>query len=256
MAPSPNPGVIIRLNPRVILRCACATIAVLALVSVLDDLLSPSTSNVYWRVASLESERSLATAYAVLQLAGCAAAAFVAGYALRRGDRPWARHWYAAGVLLAFVAADEHIGLHESVSEEMHDRWDTGGILRYPWVLPAVVVVVVLVVVFLPFVRALPRPVRTLVFAAAVVYLVGAVGFEVIGGLVDDDTKDLTTAFIVATTTEETLELVGVALMGYAVTRYLAEFVEPVSLTTAERVSTAASDPSPAPTHDGSGTST
>jgi hypothetical protein len=73
----------------------------------------------------------------------------------------------------------------------------------------------------LPFLAALPAPTRGLFIVAGAVYVGGAVGMELVEGYVVEDyhgTENL--AFIVASTVEEGLEMVGIvifirALMGY-----------------------------------------
>lgn len=237
----PHHAVVIRFDPTSAFRAACVVIAALVLMSVLADLTTSSMESTVWKAASLDSESSLATVYAILQVGTCAAAAFLVSFVLRRRGRPWAGHWFAVGLLLVAVAVEEQVGWHETLSHKLTDAWDTSGLLRFAWVLPGVVVVGLLTVVFLRFVVALPPPIRGLVVAAASVYVAGAVGVEMFSGLADDGRVSLSTAWVALTTLEETLELLGVALMGYAIGRYLTQFAGPVTVTTATPVTDARS---------------
>jgi len=229
-----EPGdLILRLAPRALLRGACIVIVVLVGLNLARALPGPSADRQLWLTFSLDSESSLGTLYAVVQLAACAVGALVVAWVLRRRGLPWAGHWTALAVLLALVMADEVLALHEWVGTEIGDALDTGGPLHYAWVIPGTVVVAALVVTFWRFVAALPLPIRVLVVAAAGTFIVGAIGFEMVSAWIVDTHGRDNPGQVLAYTAEETLELVGVAVLGYATARYLAEHLDPVWLTTA-----------------------
>lgn len=229
----------VHLAPRVLLRISLIVILALVLIDLLRGLADPTDFGELYRIFSLDSERSIGTLYAVLQLAACATGALLTGWLLRRRRLPWSTHWTAMGVLLGIAMLDEKVSLHELGGDELADTLDTTGPLYFAWVAPATVVVLVLGIVFLRFVLALPATIRTLAIAAAAVYVTGALGFESLGGwVIDTEGGSDTRSYVLLYVIEETLELVGVALLGYAIARFLQEHQEPLWATTGPRSGT------------------
>ena len=226
---------VIRLAPRTLLSCACLAIAAIVALNLARTIPGLSGNADLSRLVSLDAETSLGTAYAMLQLAVCASGAVLVGWVLRRRGLPWAGHWVAVGILLLVAAAEEIVALHERAGGEVRDALDTGGPLHFAWVIPGTIVAAALVVIFWRFVGALPSAVRSLVVIAAGTFVIGAIGAEMVGGWIVDTHGRDNPGYVMANTTEEALELLGVALFGYATARYLVEQVDPVWMTTAAR---------------------
>lgn len=172
----------------------------------------------------VDSEQSLPTLFAVSLLA--AAAAMLAGVAVlhRRTDSRDAWYWATAAVLALLLALDEYLSLHEQLIEPLRAVLGSGpgGLLHYAWVVPGVVAVVVTTAVFVPFLRRLPRRLRGLVLLSGGLYLLGAIGAEMVGGAIESSAGDRAGyAYVAATTLEETLEMVAVVLLLYALLDHL-----------------------------------
>jgi len=92
------------------------------------------------------------------------------------------RGFVVIGVLLAIVSADEFIAFHERCAAVLLKELDARGITRlWVWALGAVLVAG-LAAMLIPFFRALEsRQLRSGLLISAVVYVVGALGFEVLG---------------------------------------------------------------------------
>lgn len=118
------------------------------------------------------------------------------------------RHWFGVAAVFAYASLDEAAELHE----HMGGTFDLGGVLYFDWVIPAAIVLVALVVVFWPFVRALEPLTRRRLIVAGVVYLGGAVVMELPLGLVTERGGNGTLAYALIDWFEETLELVGAGL--------------------------------------------
>lgn len=134
---------------------------------------------------------------------------------------PDAWRWLLAGVLLAAMSADETVSLHEMVGSVLKERVATSGLFYFSWVLVAIPLLVVATATFLPLLRRLPLRTRTGLITAAALYFGGAVGTEMIGGLIAERIGFQTAAFFAVSTVEETLETAGlivavVTLLAYA----------------------------------------
>ena len=105
--------------------------------------------------------------------------------------------WRGLAAIFLFLSIDETAQLHERsmklllpVLDVLSLRPSEGirsffraGIFHYTWVIPAAAVVVTLLLVYLRFLLALPSPVRRLCVIAAALYVGGALGLEMAGGL-------------------------------------------------------------------------
>jgi hypothetical protein len=75
--------------------------------------------------------------------------------------------------------------------------------------------------VYVPFLKRLPKQTRNLFMAAGVIYVGGAVGCEMIGALIVERSGLWSPAFALEVLVEETLEMSGIALFIYAITSYI-----------------------------------
>ena len=137
------------------------------------------------------------------------------------GDRFFA-HWVVLALIFLFLALDEATAVHEKLIDPMRDALGTGGVLLHAWVIPYALGLTLLLVVYLPFLRALPVRTLRLVLAAGAVYLAGAVGLEMVGGYLWDRMPIRGVPIIAVMAIEETLEMGGTALFVYGILDHLA----------------------------------
>jgi len=132
--------------------------------------------------------------------------------------------WLVLSCVCCFLAFDEYAEVHEKLIDPMRSAFGTTGFFYFPWIIPYAAGVGVLALLLIPFWRRIGRkPVGWFAFSAAV-YLSGAIGFEMIGGKYLEslgDVKTLTYALIV--TVEETLEMLGLIMLVYALLNHLRE---------------------------------
>ena len=157
----------------------------------------------------------------LLLLLGSALLAVVAHEGRATGNRFFA-HWAVLALIFLFLALDEAAAVHEKVIDPVRDAFGAGGALLHAWIIPYVLGLTLLLVVYLPFLRALPARTLRLVLAAAAVYLAGAVGMEMVGGYLWDRLPVRDVPIIAVMAIEETLEMVGLALFAYGILDHLA----------------------------------
>ncbi|HEX5903309.1 MAG TPA: hypothetical protein VF028_09400 [Actinomycetota bacterium] len=84
------------------------------------------------------------------------------------------------------------------------------------WVLPALIGIVALGIAFRPFLRSLARTSRLQLLAAGATFVVGAAGLEMVAIWYVSEYRTMDMTYVSMATVEETLEMVAVAILLYA----------------------------------------
>jgi len=155
---------------------------------------------------SLSFEGNLPTWFSSSLLLACAIAA--GSIARVAAGAPWRRHWWALAIGFGYASLDEAAELHEQLGGHL----DLGGALYFDWVVPAIAILALLAAVFLPFVRALPSPVRRRLVVAGVIYVGGALVMELPLGWWTERAGPDSFGYAMIDWVEETLEMIGASL--------------------------------------------
>ncbi|GAB3356713.1 hypothetical protein [Lysobacter tyrosinilyticus] len=172
---------------------------------------------------SLDKEQSLPSLFSTfLLVAASALFAFVAMVERVGGSRDF-RQWQILAMGFAVMAVDENLAFHERLIGPMQHLLGGGhlGILHFAWVLPALVLVAVLGVYFLPFLRRLPRRSMIAFVVSGAIYLGGAVGVELFEGWWREEHSYRTIAFHLSVALEEGMEMAGVIILIHSLLRHL-----------------------------------
>jgi hypothetical protein len=137
----------------------------------------------------------------------------------------YARHWKILALIFLFLSLDETASFHEKLTQPVRKLFDAKGLLYYAWVIPAILLLVVLAVSYLRFYLRLPPETKRHFFLAAVLYIGGAVGFELVGGYYAELHGEKNLTFNLIAAVEETLEMTGIVLFNYALLRYMSKGV-------------------------------
>ena len=163
-------------------------------------------------MADVDAERTYPTWFQVVVLGLASAALWTVAKQVRMHGLPGHVAWRLLAAVFLYLSADEGLRLHDRARGPL-SRLNLGGVLYFSWVLVAVPLLVVLGVVLLPWLRALPRPTLTRFMIAGAVYVGGAVGLEMIGGALYESGSGDSLPYVLGATLEETMEMVGVALL-------------------------------------------
>lgn len=133
--------------------------------------------------------------------------------------------WLILSVIFVLMSIDESVTFHEAFIPIMDNRFHLTGIFTFGWVIPAFPVLVLLGLYLLPFLRRLPPRWAIRFIIAGLVYVGGAFGLELVGGLVFSMEGREAVDYIVVMVIEESMEMIGLtlfiaALLGY-ITRQL-----------------------------------
>lgn len=138
--------------------------------------------------------------------------------------------WYGLSVVFYFLAIDEAISIHEMFNKFARDNFGIGGVFYYGWIIPYGVALVVLGGIYIPFLRMLPTDIAVLFIISGLIFVIGAVGFEMLGGRYKDLYFEETNMYIVYFTIEEFLEMTGISLFIYSLLTYISDHIGKIKI--------------------------
>ncbi|MEZ4300477.1 MAG: hypothetical protein R3B70_36365 [Polyangiaceae bacterium] len=168
---------------------------------------------------SLSYEQNVPTYFTavLLVIAACLSALLAAG--TPRGKRWEAVGWWGLAAGFLYISFDEVAEIHERWGEGIH----TTGVLYFGWVIPAACVVAVVLALYVPFLRRLPRGARNWLLLSGAVYVLGAVGLELPLGYWTEREGQKNLGYALIDWVEETMEMAGIVLYLRAVFDLLRE---------------------------------
>jgi len=170
-------------------------------------------------------EQNFPTYYSALSLLFCAVLLAVVGEARRKARREYAFHWGALAAIFAFLSADEMLEIHEVLIVPVREALHTGGMLRFAWVIPYGILVAAFVLAYRKFLKDLPARTRKRFVVAGTIYVLGALGMELLGSKYYDLHGGENFVYVMHQTIEELLEMAGVIVFAHAIAEYLRDHV-------------------------------
>ena len=180
------------------------------------------------RQFNVSHEGNIPTWYSSLSLLFCAALLAIIGYDRRLAGDRFRRHWIGLACLFFYVSLDEGTAIHEMLNAPLAAAFHTHGLLYYPAAGVGLVFALFLAVVYFRFFWSLPARTRLLFVAAAVVYLGGALGVEMLSARHAEVFGQQNMTYAVITTVEEFGEMMGVVIFVYALLTYMCEHTPPL----------------------------
>ncbi len=133
-------------------------------------------------------------------------------------------HWLLLSCIFIFLAVDETISIHEKFNKIGHYiKAGAEGYLKYPWILPYGLFVLVAGGMFAKFVFALPKKSRNLFIGSAIIYITATIGFEIIEGHVIAHFGVKSYYYLICAL-EEFLEMTGIIIFIYGLLDYVTFF--------------------------------
>lgn len=155
------------------------------------------------QLVDLDEENNLPTWFSSFLLMNAAGLL----YLVRQSTDAWRGHWTVLAVGFFLMSVDEVAGVHETLNTATHTLW--------AW--PALVLLGVLGLWFVPFIRALSRSTMVQFVLAGLVFVGGAIGMEIVGDPMDADTLVYNMTVLV----EEGMEMMGVLIFAHALILFL-----------------------------------
>lgn len=164
---------------------------------------------------SLSEEANFPTWYSASLLLAASLLLFAIARS-HRTDETKTLHWRCLGVIFLYMSLDESVQLHEHLGSSLK----TSGVLYFSWVIPAGIAVVLLGLLYLPFLKALPSSFRWGFMIAGALYVGGALLMELpLGAWAELHGHDNPT-YALLDWVEETLEMAGVSVFLVYLYRY------------------------------------
>jgi hypothetical protein len=184
-------------------------------------------------IIDLDKERGIGVLFQVFLMLGNVAMLALLGKLARAGKAD-PGPWYFMAGLFTFLTMDEFSYIHEQLMDPMRELVGSEGILHFAWVVPYGIAVVLLGLWFAPKVWAIRPGPRKWFFLAAVTYVTGALGFEMLGGwrltVIGGEAYRPEMIYELLTTVEEGLEMVGLTMLATGVLQLLQPAIKSVAL--------------------------
>jgi len=149
---------------------------------------------------------------------------------VKQSGKPHPARWMGLAVVFFFLSFDEAIEIHERLGPPMTALIvGSGHLARYTWVVPYAIAGLLLLLVYMPFLRGLPRASLKRFIVAGTAYALGAFGTEVVGGFYFNSTHtEETLAYDLISGVEEGLEMVGIVWFIYGLLKHVETELEGV----------------------------
>jgi hypothetical protein len=135
-------------------------------------------------------------------------------------------HWIGLSILFMLFSLDEIAYLHEGVNNFLSQS--SFGFLRIGWVIPAAVFVFIIGLWYVPFILNLPSETRRLTIISAVLFLLGALGLEVLDNFLLADNDVMSPIVLASNHLQDLLEMIGVSLFIYTLLSYIRSHMSPL----------------------------
>ena len=170
---------------------------------------------------SIGSDKNLPTFYSSFAILFCAILLTVIARAAGKDRATSVGYWYGMAAVFLFLALDEMLELHEKAIDPLREMFNASGLLYYTWVVPYGIGTLVFAAVYARFLLRLCRRTRILFVSAGAIYVLGAIGIEMLSGLYFESHGGSNPVYVALQTVEETLEMAGIVIFIFALAEYL-----------------------------------
>lgn len=139
-------------------------------------------------------------------------------------------YWVGLSFIFLFLSLDEWFSFHEKLAVPTRNLLSTSGIFTFAWIIPYGIVLLIFTFVYLRFLFYLPRKTKYLFVTAGVIYVGGALGMEMIGGMIKEMYGRQNLYYAIEYTIEESLEMIGIVIFIYALMEYIRKNISSVTL--------------------------
>ena len=126
-------------------------------------------------------------------------------------ETKYAKDWKLLSLIFLYLAIDEACHIHEQFNS-LQKVINAEGILRFPWIIPASLLLIVFLIKFRKFIFSLPAKTKILFILAGTVYVLGAIGVELVGAYFADSFGLESINYLIVSTVEELMEMLGIVI--------------------------------------------
>ena len=212
------------LSPEGIARVLIFVVLSLTLASVVAQVVAYQVDD-YWasvavRYFKLDMEANVPTWYASSLLLFCSALLGAIGFAKLKVGAPYFLHWTSLSFIFMLLSLDEATDVHLKAGMKFYELvFGTDAQTGFVWVIPGAILVVPFAWAYSKFLAHLPDKTRRLFLIAGGVFVLGALGMEIVGWLFSS-LYGQANGYAVIPIAEEFLEMAGIVVFIYALTSY------------------------------------
>ncbi|MFX0142379.1 MAG: hypothetical protein ACFFDN_52550 [Candidatus Hodarchaeota archaeon] len=169
----------------------------------------------------LDREWNVPTLFAAMNLFFCSVLLYIIALSKKKKRNQFYHYWITLSIIFFYLFMDEVIQFHEQSIGPLRNMLHTSGIFFFAWIIPAALFLLMFCVIYLKFLISLPSKIRLLFVISGSLYLSGAIGGEIIGGLYQTNHGLTNLTYALITDVEEFLEMVGILVFIYALLSYI-----------------------------------
>jgi hypothetical protein len=172
---------------------------------------------------ALDSETNLPTMFSVILFLTCTILILTIAQIIRRDKEAGLIHWIVLAVGFFYMACDDFMMLHERLLQVVDQIIGTNRseLFLYGWVIPAMILLVMITIFYVPFLIKLPKRTRWIFITACIIFLGGSLGLEMIEGVLVVNFGPLSKWYVFVSNIEESMELLGTVCFIYGLLDYI-----------------------------------
>ena len=131
------------------------------------------------------------------------------------------KYWLSLSAIFAFLSLDEFASIHERLGLPIRDAFSISGFFHFTWIIPGAIFVLIVGILFLGWLRRLPKQTRVGFVLSALLFLSGALLLEGFGGWRSSIFGGDELIYNLIATAEESLEMLGTIAFTYIAVKFL-----------------------------------
>jgi len=219
----------VSLNRRTIVQTLTGIALLLLVASIAGQLIKYVLGNDvalgFVRLFYLDAEANIPTLFSTILLLFASLLLVLIAVIKKTCQDTYRRHWVILSMILLYMAIDEASEVHEMLNKLgwwITGQKRTGGIFHYGWVMFGMGMATVVALSYLKFFLHLPSRTKIQFLTAAMTFLGGALGMEILEGLYSaSHGGENSFQYSMLVTVEEGLEMAGVIILINALLTYI-----------------------------------
>lgn len=144
-------------------------------------------------------------------------------------------HWLGLAFFFFYLSIDEFAEIHEKL-DQLFNLPELGGLFTFKWVILGIPIVLIFFFTYLKFLNYLPKTTKYLLLLAGLIFVMGALGFEMLSALRYDAVGSFNEIiFVLFTTAEEFCEMLGIIVFIYALLDYISVYLQGLKISIGEQ---------------------
>ena len=224
----------IKINPFTLFKSLTLIILILLFANILGAI-----SKLYFKhdfafglipLFDFNAESNIPTLFSSTILIIASALLFLISSIKKNTNHPYSA-WVVLAIIFLFLSIDETSSLHEKLTIPLKSSLNTSGLLFYAWVIPYGLALLIFIASYTTFLFHLPQKTRNLFILSGLTFVIGAIGFELLGGMQDEAHGQYNLTYILYYSCEELLEMLGVSIFIYTLASYINDHLPSTTFT-------------------------